>query len=165
MAVNVNLRHLEEKVIDLQGELSPKELDFDDLGDEMVKVTEPLKYDLTVERSYPNLLVQGELRVDLDCTCVRCLRPFTYHVELDPWDCFVPLEGEEAAVVNDDCVDLTPYLREDTLLAFPQHPLCAADCAGLQSQLKEKSKKQPGGTDQDSGKISPWTELDKLKLK
>ena len=43
------------------------------------------------------LLVQGRLRLLLDCQCVRCLKPFQYRLELDDWTCHLPLEGEECA--------------------------------------------------------------------
>ena len=52
-------------------------------------------------------------------------------VRVDPWIADLPLVGEEKVAVDNDCVDLTPYLREDILLAFPQHPLCEPDCRGL----------------------------------
>ena len=35
--------------------------------------------------------------------------------------------------IENDCVDLTPFVREDILLEFPQHPLCKPDCGGLKT--------------------------------
>ena len=130
MPVVVNLRHLEDKNVELEGELPPKELELEDI-DEMIHTREPLQYKLEVEQSGQNLLVRGTVEVTLDCECVRCLRPFKYELKLDPYDLLVPLEGEDKAIVDNDLVDLTPYLREDTLLAFPQHPLCEAECNRL----------------------------------
>ena len=127
MRVTVNLRHLEDKNVELEGEVSPEELDFEK-PDEMVQLNHPLHYNLEVEKNGNNLLVHGDLHITLECECVRCLRPFKYELDLDPYDALVPLEGEERATVSNDLVDLTPYLREDVLLAFPQHPLCEADC-------------------------------------
>ena len=66
------------------------------------------------------------------------------------------------AVVN-DCVDLTPYVREDILLEFPRHPLCDPECRGLPRTSIGKARNS-GGTGQ-SGMGSPaWAELNKLKL-
>jgi uncharacterized metal-binding protein YceD (DUF177 family) len=70
----------------------------------------------------------------------------------------VPLAGEEKAPVNNDCVDLTPFLREDMLLEFPPHPLCKPDCGGLKKGQAPKT----GG--QDVAASAAWAELDKLKL-
>ena len=59
-------------------------------------------------------------------------------------------------------MDLTPYLREDILLEFPQHPLCEADCAGLPNRA-EKEAGSATGAGQTPG--SPvWSELNKLKF-
>jgi uncharacterized metal-binding protein YceD (DUF177 family) len=75
------------------------------------------------------------------------------------WSCHIPLEGEDQVAVDNDCVDLTPFLREDMLLEFPQHPVCKPDCAGLKK--KSKARKTDG---QETAKPSVWSELDKLKL-
>jgi uncharacterized metal-binding protein YceD (DUF177 family) len=72
----------------------------------------------------------------------------------------LPLEGPEKAAMKDDLVDLTPYLREDILLEFPQHPLCEADCAGLPNRPKPNKTK---GASQTEGS-SAWSELNKLKF-
>jgi len=74
----------------------------------------------------------------------------------------LPLEGEDRAPVVNDLVDLTPYVREDILLAFPQHPLCDPECGGLPA-FAEKAKKS-----RDSGQAEPgsaaWAELNKLRF-
>lgn len=159
MPVQVNLRHLEDKNVELDGELSAKELELDTI-DEMIHTNEPLRYELEVEKNGSNLLVTGSLNLTLDCECVRCLKPFQYNVSLEPYELLVPLEGEDKAPVDNDLVDLTPYIREDTVLAFPQHPLCEAECDRL-PPLKES--KQAGTSAQ--GQKSAWDELNKLKLK
>jgi uncharacterized metal-binding protein YceD (DUF177 family) len=159
MPVTVNLRHLEDKNVHLDGEIYPKELDFSK-PDEMAQPNHPLEYDLEVEKNGPTLLVHGELHLILDCECVRCLRPFKYQVDLDPYDALIPLEGEDKAVISNDLVDLTPYLREDILLAFPQHPLCEADC----NRVPELKNLTSSGHPEQSQK-SAWDELNKLKLK
>jgi DUF177 domain-containing protein len=153
----VNLRHLETHAVRLQGELSAAELDFG-LHDEMIRAEQPLRYDLTVEKLSDALLVTGTLRLVLDCQCVRCLKPFELRLDLGNWKRHLPLAGEEKVSVNNDCVDLTPFLREDMLLEFPPHPLCKPDCGGLKQGQAQKS----GG--QDVAASAAWAELDKLKL-
>ncbi|HTG42942.1 MAG TPA: YceD family protein [Verrucomicrobiae bacterium] len=159
MPVKVNLRHIEDKSVHLEGEIASEELEFVK-PDEMIEAKEPLEYQLEVEQSGQNLLVHGILHLSLDCECVRCLRPFKCTIDLDPYDALVPLEGEDRAVVINDLVDLTPYLREDILLAFPQHPLCEAECDRVPKLRENKSV----GTSAQSQK-SAWDELNKLKLK
>lgn len=155
--LSVNLRHLEEHNVLLRGELSLDELDVE-TGDEMVRVAGPLRYELEVQRLDAGLLVRGSLRITLECHCVRCLKPFTRELELKAWTCHLPFEGEDQVAVVNDCVDLTPFVREDMLLEFPQHPLCKPDCGGL--------KTKTGRARKNADEITPsaWAELDKLKL-
>jgi uncharacterized protein len=160
MPLTVNLRHLENRNVILRGELSLMELDLD-VRDEMIRVTHPLHHDLEIERLDDSLLVQGLLRLTLDCQCVRCLKEFEFTLALDPWTQYLPLAGEDAVTIKHDCVDLTPLVREDILLGFPQHPLCKPDCGGLKKVSIGKARKIAG---KDVSKLSAWAELNKLKL-
>jgi len=157
MSLIVNLRHLEEHNLLLRGELLVDELDME-TGDEMIRVARPLRYDIEVQKLDGGLLVRGSLRLTLKCHCVRCLKPFARELELKAWTCHLPFEGEDRVAVVNDCVDLTPFAREDMLLEFPQHPLCKPDCGGL--------KKKIGKARESADAIAPsaWAELDKLKL-
>jgi uncharacterized metal-binding protein YceD (DUF177 family) len=163
MPLTVNLRHLENRNLVLRGELPLAELDFE-VRDEMIRATQPLHYDLEIEMLDDSLLVQGLLRLKLECRCVRCLEDFEFELELDPWTLYLPLEpleGDEAVSVKNDCVDLTPCVREDILLGFPQHPLCRPDCDGLKKASVGKALKTAG---MKESKPSAWAELNKLKL-
>lgn len=160
MPLLVNLRHLAKHSLSLEGELPAAELDLD-TRDEMIRVGPPLEYDFQVELMDRSLLLQGRLALTLDCECVRCLKKFQHRVELGHWACHVPLEGEEKAPVVSDCVDLTPYIREDILLELPQHPVCDRGCGGLQKPKSGKKKHATGATEDKS---STWAKLDKLKF-
>ncbi|HTR41614.1 MAG TPA: YceD family protein [Pseudomonadales bacterium] len=160
MSLKVNLRHLEEHGIHLEGDLPVAELDLG-LQDEMMQAKKPLHYDLQVEEVANGLLVQGKLDLTLDCQCVRCLKPIKQRVELPQWTLHLPLEGEEKVSVDNDCVDLTPFVREDMLLEFPQHPACKPDCAGLKKNGRDNAEKAK------KAELSPsaWKEdLDKLNF-
>jgi len=159
MSLNVNLRHLETRNVTLRGELSPQELDLD-VRDELIHVTQPVEYEIEVEILDASLLLQGKLRVALECECVRCLKKFSRRLDMDNWTLQLPLEGDEKVSVENDCVDLTSFVREDILLEFPQHPLCKPDCGGL----KIKAGKSMQNADKHGPKPSVWTELNKLKL-
>lgn len=161
MALLVNLRHLERDNVELEGEMPAAQLDMDGV-DELVHVQKPLEYKLEAQKIEDGILVMGDMGITLDCECSRCLKPFEYRLELPEWMCHVPLEGEEKAVVANDCVDLTPYIREDILLGFPQHPLCKPECSGLPKKASAKTKKTGGMQTKDSS--SAWAELNKLKF-
>jgi uncharacterized protein len=155
MRPEVNLRHLEEHAVSLEDELTPEELDIDTKGT-LIRITDPLRYEIEVQQMENGLLAQGELRLTLDCECARCLKAFRQKLDFPAWTAHIPLEGEEKAAVVNDVVDLTPYVREDIVLAFPQRPLCGPDCKGLPGT--EKSSEAPLTS-------NPWAELNKLKLK
>jgi uncharacterized metal-binding protein YceD (DUF177 family) len=162
MPLRVNLRHLEDDELRLEGELPVAELELD-LKDDMCQAAKPLSYNIQVQEIEKELLVQGELILPLQCECVRCLKKFEYMLEIAHWTRLLPLEGEEKTPIDNDCVDLTPYLREDILLEFPQHPLCETDCRGL--PVKEGKAKKATKTGDSIQEPSAWSELDKLKLK
>ena len=162
MPLLVNLRHLEEHEIKLEGELPVAELDLE-LKDDMCRPEKPLVYNLEVEEMEHAILVQGKLQLTLRCECVRCLKSFEYGLKVDHWARLLPLEGEESTPVDNDCVDLTPYIREDILLEFPQHPLCEAECRGLPANELGKAKKSTN-SGESRQEPSTWAELDKLKF-
>jgi len=159
MPLQVNIRHLEDNDIRLQGELPAAELDLPN-NDELIRVRLPLRYDLTAQRIGDGILVEGRIELTLECECARCLKPFQQRLDLDAWTAHLLLEGPDKAAVKDDLADLTPCLREDILLAFPQHPLCEAGCAGLPNRAKENKTK---GASQTEGSAA-WSELNKLKF-
>jgi uncharacterized protein len=151
MSLSVNLRHLKAHEIHLKGELPVAELD---LHDEMIRAEKPLRYDLEIEKLHDAILVQGKLELTLNCECVRCLKPFQQKLKLDHWALHLPLEGDEKVSLDGDFIDLTPFVREDMLLEFPQHPLCKTDCKGLNKKSRKSSEQKP----------DVWAELNKLKL-
>ena len=162
MPLCVNIRHLTRHNVVLEGQLPAAELDLE-THDQMVQARLPLQYDLEVQLLDDSLLVRGSLWLTLDCECVRCLKPFRYHLELKDWACQLPLKGEDKVPVVDDSVDLTAHIREDILLAFPAHPVCDSRCAGLAGT-------KPGlrlnkGSGRAEASPSAWTELDKLKFR
>jgi uncharacterized protein len=164
MALKVNLRHLESDEVRLEGTLDVAQLDIDP-HDKVIRVEQPLDYDLTVEKMEGGLLVQGRLRLVLACQCVRCLKAFDLPLVLENWATHVPLDGEDQAQVVNDCVDLTPAIREDILLEFPHHPLCDPECRGLPKSWAAHAAPPPADRGSaESGGASAWSPLNKLKF-
>ena len=160
MPVTFNVRHLEDRDLHLKGEIPPEELDLGAL-DELIHVRKPLNYDLRVEKMERAMLAHGQLDLRLECECVRCLKRFEHRLWLPDWAAHLALEGEEQVTISNDVVDLTPYIREDIVLAFPQHPLCRPDCKGL-----ENPHRDPAAETQHESELtsSAWSELNKLKF-
>jgi len=162
MPVDINLRHLENGEVQLQGEVPVKELDIE-TRDPVIQVTHPLEYHLQAQKVEDGLLLQGRLRLSLTCQCVRCLKTFEHEVELAPWTCHLPLSGEEAVPVLNDCVAVLPAMREDILLDFPRHPLCNPACRGLPKASSGQAQLL-SGTGVGEAASATWAELNKLKL-
>jgi uncharacterized metal-binding protein YceD (DUF177 family) len=158
--LTINLRHLAKRDLRLEGTIPANHLGLNEL-DPMIRVPEEIGYRLEVQKLDQSLLVQGHLSVPLECECVRCLKKFTWQIELDHFAVDLPLEGEEA-VVEGDFVDLTPYVREDIVLAFPQHPLCEPGCVGLKKPVPSGNEAQPGKESQTTSSV--WAVLNELKL-
>jgi uncharacterized protein len=148
--------------VTLRGRLPARELDLEGI-DELIQFASPLEYDLVAERHERAILVQGCLCVSLACECARCLKAFEHRLEMDSWSCLLPLEGEDKTLIDNDCVDLTPYVREDILLAFPRHPLCETECRGL-PLAPQNGSRQSNGADAGASLPSAWSELNKLKI-
>ena len=162
MPILVNIHKLQDEPLSIAGEYPLDELDFVS-ADEMISCSQPLRYDLAVERIDDSILVRGAISLLIDCECVRCLTPFQSEIGIPQWALHLPLEGDEKPPIKNDCVDLTPYLREDTLLRLPQHPVCRPDCNKLPpSTLKLASNDESPA--ESAGPATTWNDLDKLKL-
>ncbi len=161
MPLTFNLRHLDDEDLELTGQLPLSELELDGL-DDLIHPGPALDYDLIVQKIEDAILAQGRLEITLNCECSRCLKLFKHNVLLENWAVHLALKGDEKITLNNDCVDLTPYIREDILLEFPQHPLCKPDCAELPNRGKTSAKK--ASKTSPAPKATDWTELDKLKF-
>ncbi len=159
MSLKINLRHLEEDAICLKGELPMAELDLG-VNDELIHLEKPLRYDLSVELLYDAVLATGSLLLPLECECGRCLKKFKTELKLVGWAAHMPLEGEDKVPIENDCVDLTPFVREDILLNFPQHPLCKPECVGLKNRSAASMTKTV-----EKPVLDVWADLNKLKIK
>jgi uncharacterized protein len=159
MSLKVNLRLLEKESIQLDGDILGSEL-APDFHDELMRLSHPVEYELTVDRQSESLLVTGSLRTHVDCECSRCLKSFVLSVQLDEFSVLSPLEGEDALPVDGDFADLTPSLREDILLSLPTNPLCGPDCRGL----KPKGQSRELQVREQAEPNSAWSALDNLKL-
>ena len=159
MSLKVNLRLLEKESIQLDGDILGSEL-APDFHDELMRLSHPVEYELTVDRQSESLLVTGTLRTHVDCECSRCLKSLVLSLQVDEFSVLSPLEGEEALSVDGDFADLTPAVREDILLSLPTNPLCGPDCRGL----KPKGQSRELQVREQAEPNSAWSALDNLKL-
>lgn len=162
MPLLVPLAALEKGEVRLIGELQPADLELKTL-DPCLEACRPVRYDLRARLMGRELMVDGSLETVLDCRCVRCLEPFEFVLRLCPWSFVLVLDGEDAALVVNESVDLTTQVHDDTLLGLPQHPVCGSNCQGVPRRTAG-----PGRPEGSSGETTPassaWSILDTLKL-
>jgi uncharacterized metal-binding protein YceD (DUF177 family) len=156
-----HLHQLENEDVHLAGELSAEALGLREI-DELIHWASPVHYDLDVQLLNRSILIRGSLRALLECECARCLKPFAGALDLDPWSCLLRLDGEDRVRLDGDCVDLTPFIREDIVLALPQHPLCEAECSGITKNSQNDSCER--GSEQPPVMAPDWDKLNKLRF-
>ena len=104
------------------------------LGDAIVTVSEgtELDLDLRLESVHEGILATGEVFVDAEGECSRCLDPLIVPIEVDFQELFAySLTNEDEHVVEDEQINLEQIIRDAVVLNLPFHPLCSTDCLGL----------------------------------
>lgn len=95
----------------------------------------PLTGSLTVTRTTEGIYIQGVLQSSLVQQCVRCLEDAIVPLEIHLDELFYYPPGSapegENRVGEDGIIDLSPLVRELSLLALPIKVLCRPDCLGL----------------------------------
>jgi len=128
-----------------------------DLHEKELRPVGPVHYSLDVGLSDGGLWATGEVGVDIELQCVKCLERFVFPADVEDFACQVELTGNEM-------VDLTDPVREDILLALPAHPHCDWNgvkvCPGaFHPALSETSAEEQPAESRDV-----WGALDQLKL-
>ena len=162
MPLEINIKHLENGEKNYQGEIPLEELNLD-TQDELIRPCSGLKYDFSAEIHEKNVLFRGAIRLSFRFECARCLTPFEKETDIAHWSQLIAFAGDDAAPLDNDCLDLTPVLREDMLLSLPQHPLCAKDCRGIDGTPERSQDSQSDQTEIEN-KSSAWSALDELHL-
>ena len=157
--MKIHLRQIPDEGLHIEGE---EPADFLALpAEDHVRPVGPLRYSLDIGTSEDGLWATGELFLDLELQCGRCLEPFTYALHIPDLALQVELPGHET-------VDLTPELREDIILALPAYPRCDWDgervCPG---GLETRGESAAPGESVNGGALpapSAWETLDQLKM-
>ena len=156
--MKIHQRQIPDDGLHLEGEESAEVLDLPKTDG--LRALGPLRYSLDLGMNADGIWVTGELAIDLELTCVRCLEPFTYPLEVDE----VALEMERPTT---ETVDLTPLLREDILLALPAYPHCDWSgervCPAQVQSAEGAVRRAEGDGHGEPAPPSAWSTLDQLK--
>lgn len=146
--------HLNQIPLDgkhLEGDEDAGFLDLAVIG---AKPTGPVHYALEVGLSGGGAFATGRVTVPVEMTCVACLQRFVFAAVADPFAAQVQLDGRE-------WVDLTPQVREELLLALPNHPRCDQ----LPDHRCPYHAPETSGGGEPEKVPSAWDKLEKLKTK
>ncbi|MCD1257870.1 DUF177 domain-containing protein [Paenibacillus athensensis] len=97
----------------------------------------PVHVELHAQHEDGIVKVGGTLAVDLELSCSRCLSHVRQKLELPFQEGFAlqPVAGadpeEDIHVVNEDTVELAPFIEENVVVGLPYISLCQDDCQGL----------------------------------
>lgn len=137
------------------------------LIDDCFKESDPqwntLQASLDVNRLDRNVMIEGEINIELNPTCDRCLESFASPLQVPIHMALAPLyasakdreksrashderelskEDLDFSFYENDEINLEPILREALVLSLPQRALCSEQCLGLCPQC---------GTNQNTG--------------
>jgi uncharacterized metal-binding protein YceD (DUF177 family) len=148
--MKVHLKQIPAEGIHLEGK---EENDILELEENEIRPVGPVEYSLDIGLSGSGLFVTGNLGVNVGLECVSCLKRFVFPIRVRNFAAQIELRGPEL-------VDLTPWIREDILLALPVHPHCDWDrktkCVGPRLKYLNVAE-NPKAPD-------AWAALDHLNL-
>jgi uncharacterized protein len=136
------------------GEEQPSILELE--GEKDISIEEPLYYDLYAQVAPGELIVKGTVSVKISFRCSRCGEMFQTKIKDDSF-----VSVREAG--RDESVDLTGEIREAIILAFPNYPVCKADCKGLCAQCGISLNREKCNCRGKQENV--WAALDGLELK
>ena len=131
---------------------TPKELSFTEGTEELNRIysvdardfhfPQPLDVHAVYYRSGLELFFQGRIGGTIEGYCSRCLKVYSFALTKEFDFVLAPdtrspktkeLNQDEMGLsfYSEEEIDLTPFIREQVLLALPTRPLCDEDCRGL----------------------------------
>lgn len=126
--------------------------------DEQVQPAGDVRYTLTAQRFTIELLVRGELAVEVQGRCSRCGERCTRTIRDSAFTRSYPLSAAN------ELIDLTQDIREAILLALPMNFMCSAACRGLCVRCGMNLNKAHCACGQ-SRRTPAWDKLNQLELK
>ena len=81
MPVIVHVNELHSDPLELEGSIVSDELDIDAQDDAIAEIR-PLEYRVTAQMVEKEILVTGQISIDLECECVRCLKRFIFSISI-----------------------------------------------------------------------------------
>ncbi len=112
---------------------------FAEGASDVSRVLGPILATLRVTNTGEGYLVKGDLSLEVELLCSRCLRPLKTTLETFFEEEFVTRSEErdddlfwdEEPLVEGNELDTTSLIEESILMSIPMKPVCQKDCPGL----------------------------------
>src|SRR3954447_590443 len=101
--MKIHLQQIPEGGVHLEGQ---ETADILELNDPAIRPLQNVTYSLFAQLEKNNVLVTGQLSLELELECVSCLRHFHYPLNVSDFLYETAVEGRET-------INLTPAVRED----------------------------------------------------
>ncbi|NLL52786.1 MAG: DUF177 domain-containing protein [Peptococcaceae bacterium] len=108
------------------------------LGESKYFFQSPIEVHLTVNNTGKSLFVEGKINGGLEVLCSKCLKSFTYQMNFDFEDEFIPAkyyveshDENDAFVFDKDEFSIDERIQEHILLHLPMRFICSDSCQGL----------------------------------
>jgi uncharacterized protein len=137
----------------LQGVISAEALA---LNEAAARAQEPVKAELRVVKDEDTYVVTGWLQTTLSLVCGRC-------AEWMPWPVRTRVEHVFEGP-HPNCIDLTPFIREDIFLELPLNAVCRLGAEGRCPVTGEVYRPRPA-TSGSLASETVWEALSKIKTK
>ena len=113
-----------------------------DLDSEDARLISNAQFQGETERVGGKAHLRGTIDSQVQTTCSRCLETVDQGLAITFDDVFVDRSNQEIdlelseelldeSIVENGLIDLKEVVREQILLALPEHPLCKEECRGL----------------------------------
>lgn len=99
---------------------------------------------MNVFRFGKKVLIEGSLKISLSLECSRCLKEYSFTLDLafrDEYDPVEEFENEDKQELtgreleknsySNDEIDISGLIKEQVMLNIPMKPLCRSDCQGI----------------------------------
>jgi uncharacterized metal-binding protein YceD (DUF177 family) len=143
----------EDQPLDLEGDISAEALA---LNEAAARAQQPVKAELRVVKDEENFVVTGWLQTTLSLVCGRC-------GEWMPWPVRTKVEHVFEGP-HPNCIDLTPFIREDIFLELPLNAVCRLGADGRCPVTGEVYQPRPA-TSGSLASETVWEALSKIKTK
>jgi uncharacterized protein len=118
-----------------------------------VKLTKPIEGEIKISRQETGLLVEGEVKTEIELECHRCLNTFSRPTKVKLAASYSEQPEDDEFPIEDTQIDLAPLVEQEILVNLPIKILCRPDCPGVAEVAEQYTVAQAGKRLGDQARI------------